>query len=193
MREVTLEIDGKEVKAKEGMTILEAAKSAGIDIPTLCYHEKLEPYGACRVCSVEVKSSIRTRLVTACVYPVEKGLVVNTKSERVVKIRKMLFELVLARAPSAKRIQDLAHEYGVDKTRFEEESFFCILCGLCVRYCAEVKKKNAITFIGRGTEREVMFIPEIASQECPSCQECFDLCPTDGLRSSFLLAQTLIF
>lgn len=193
MREVTLEIDGKEVKAKEGMTILEAAKSAGIDIPTLCYHEKLEPYGACRVCSVEVKSSIRTRLVTACVYPVEEGLVVNTKSERVVKIRKMLFELVLARAPSAKRIQDLAHEYGVDKTRFEEESFFCILCGLCVRYCAEVKKKNAITFIGRGTEREVMFIPEIASQECPSCQECFDLCPTDGLRSSFLLAQTLIF
>jgi len=193
VKEVTLEIDGKEVKVKEGTTLLEAAKTVGVEIPTLCYHEKLEPYGACRICSVEIKSGNRTRLVAACVYPVEEGLVVNTKSERVAKTRKMLLELMLARAPSAKKIEDLAYEYGVDKARFEKESFFCILCGLCVRYCAEVKKKNAITFIGRGTEREVMFIPEIASRECPSCQECFDLCPTDGLRANFLLAQALTF
>lgn len=193
MKEVALEIDGREVKAEEGMTILEAAKSAGIDIPTLCYHEKLELYGACRICSVEATTGRRTRLVTACVYPVEEGLKVQTRTERVIKIRKMLLELMLARAPTAKRIQDLAHEYGVEKVRFKKESAFCILCGLCVRYCAEVKQKNAITFIGRGIEREVMFIPEIASQECPSCQECFDLCPTDGLRSNFLLAQALTF
>ena len=165
MKEVTLEIDGKEVKAKEGMTILEAAKNIGVDIPTLCYHEKLEPYGACRICSVEITVGRRTRIVTACVYPVEEGLKVNTKTERIIKIRKMLLELMLARAPTAKRIQDLAHEYGVERTRFEEESAFCILCGLCVRYCAEVKGENAITFIGRGIEREVMFIPEIASKE----------------------------
>jgi bidirectional [NiFe] hydrogenase diaphorase subunit len=193
MREVTLEIDGKEVKAKEGMTILEAAKAVGIEIPTLCYHEQLEPYGACRICSVEIRAGSRARLVTACVYPAEEGLVVDTKSERVVKIRKMLLELMLARAPSATKIQNLAYEYRVEKTRFEKESAFCILCGLCVRYCAEVRKKDAITFIGRGTEREVMFIPEIASQECPSCQECFELCPTDVLRPNFLLAQALTF
>jgi len=193
MREVTLEIDGKEVKAKEGTTILEAAKAVGIEIPTLCYHEQLEPYGACRICSVEIRAGSRARVVTACVYPAEEGLVVDTKSERVVKIRKMLLELMLARTPSAAKIQDLAYEYGVEKTRFEKESAFCILCGLCVRYCAEVTKKNAITFVGRGTEREVMFIPEIASQECPSCQECFELCPTDVLRPNFLLAQALTF
>lgn len=175
------------------MTILEAAKAVGIEIPTLCYHEQLEPYGACRICSVEIRAGSRARLVTACVYPAEEGLVVDTKSERVVKIRKMLLELMLARAPCARKIQDLAYEYGVEKTRFEKESAFCILCGLCVRYCAEVTKKNAITFIGRGTEREVMFIPEIASQECPSCQECFELCPTDVLRPNFLLAQALTF
>ena len=193
MKEVTLKIDGREVKAKEGMTVLEAAKTVGIEIPNVCYHEKLEPYGGCRICSVEIKNGKRARLVTACVYPVEAGLQVNTQSKRVVKIRKMLLEHMLAHAPSARRIRDLAHEYGVDRTRFEVESSFCILCGLCVRYCGEVKKINAITFIGRGTEREVMFIPEIASHQCSTCQECFDLCPTEGLRSNFYLAQLHTF
>jgi NADH dehydrogenase/NADH:ubiquinone oxidoreductase subunit G len=193
MPKIVLEIDGKEIKAQEGMTILEAASSAGVNIPTLCHHDKLEPYGACRICSVEIKNGVRSRLVTACVYPVENGLVVDTKSDRVVKIRRMLLELMMAQAPSAKKIQDLAHEYGLDKIRFEKESSFCILCGLCVRYCAEVKKLDALTFIGRGTEREVMFIPEIAARECPPCQECFDLCPTNVLKSNFLLAQALTF
>ena len=193
MKEVTLEIDGKQVKATEGMTVLQAAQSAGIEIPTLCYDERLEPYGACRVCSVEVETGGRTRIVTACVYPVEDNLVVRTRTERIVKLRRMLLELLLARAPSAKRIQDLAHEYGLETTRFEKEAIFCILCGLCVRYCDEVKKANAITFVGRGVEREVMFIPEIASKACPPCQECFDLCPTGVLKPNFLLAQALTF
>ena len=193
MKEITLEIDGQEVKAKEGTTILEAAKSVGIKIPTLCYHEKLEPYGACRICSVEIGTGDRTRLVAACVYPVEENLKVKTKSEKVLKVRRMLLELMLARAPGAKVLQDLAREYKVKKIRFEKESSFCILCGLCVRYCSEVKKKNAIGFIGRGTGREVMFVPEIASRECPSCKECFSLCPTNALQANFLLAQALIF
>jgi len=193
MKEITLEIDGKEVKAQEGMTILEAAKGAGIDIPTLCYHKDLEPYGACRICSVEIETGGKPRLVTACVYPVEPNLKVKTKSERVVKVRKILLELMLARAPEAKILQDLAREYQVSKIRFEKESSYCILCGLCVRYCSEVKKKNAIGFIGRGTGREAMFIPEVASQECPSCRECFPLCPTNVLEANYLLAQALIF
>jgi NADH dehydrogenase/NADH:ubiquinone oxidoreductase subunit G len=193
MKKVTLEIDGKKVEAEDGMTILEAARIVGIDIPTLCYHEKLEPYGACRICSVEIGSGTRTRLVTACVYPVEENLVVRTKSERVIRARKMLLELMLARAPGTKVIQDLAREYGVERVRFETESAYCILCGLCVRYCAEVKKANAIGFIGRGTDREVAFIPEIAAKECPGCRECFSLCPTQLIQANFLLAQALIF
>jgi bidirectional [NiFe] hydrogenase diaphorase subunit len=182
MREVTLEIDGRQVKAKEGMTILEAARSVGIDIPTLCYHEKLAPYGACRLCTVEISRNKRTRLVTACVYPVEDGLVVKTESPQVIKTRKMLLELMLASAP-AKAIEDLALQYGVEKPRFEAERTMCVLCGLCVRYCAEIKKANAIGFVGRGIERKVVFFPEIASTVCMSCKECFGLCPTGKLPS----------
>jgi len=182
MKGVNLEIDGRQVKAKEGMTILEAARSVGIDIPTLCYHEKLAPYGACRLCTVEISRNKRTRLVTACVYPVEDGLVVKTESPQVIKTRKMLLELMLASAP-AKAIEDLALRYGVEKPRFEAEKTMCVLCGLCVRYCAEIKKANAIGFVGRGIERKVVFFPEIASTVCMSCKECFGLCPTGKLPS----------
>ena len=192
MSEITLKIDGREVEAKEGMTILEAAQSVGISIPTLCHHEKLEPYGACRICTVEIEARGRTNLVAACLYPVEQNLVVRTRSEKVDKTRKVLLELMLAHAPDAAELQDLAQEYGADKARFEKESSFCILCGLCVRYCAEVKKKNAIGFVGRGVKREVIFIPEIASKECEDCKECFPLCPTEALQATFLLTKALM-
>jgi len=193
MSEILLQIDGREVEAREGMTILEAAQSVGIDIPTLCHHEKLEPYGACRICTVEVETRGRTNLVAACLYPVEKNLVVRTRSEKVDKTRKVLLELMLAHAPDAVELQDLAQEYGADKARFEKESSFCILCGLCVRYCAEVKKKNAIGFVDRGARREISFIPEIASKECWNCKECFPLCPTEALQASYLLTEALAF
>lgn len=193
MSEILLQIDGREVKAREGMTVLDAAQSTGIFIPTLCHHEKLEPYGACRICTVEVETRGRTRLVAACLYPVEQNLVVRTRSEKVDKIRKVLLELMLAHAPDAGALQDLAQEYKADKARFEKESSFCILCGLCVRYCAEVKKKNAVGFIDRGVRREISFIPEIASKECWNCKECFPLCPTEALQASYLLTEALAF
>jgi len=193
VKKITLNINGKEVTGEDGMTILEVARAAGIDIPTLCYHEKLEPYGACRLCLVEIGTPPRTRLVTSCVYPAADRLTVKTKSERVIQTRKMLLELLLARAPGAKIIKDLAEEYGASKARLKKKATFCILCGLCVRYCAEIKKADAISFIGRGIEREVMFIPEIATESCPPCRECFPLCPTGVLESNFMLAQSLIF
>ena len=189
MSEILLQIDGKEVKAQAGMTVLEAARSAGINIPTLCFHEKLEPYGGCRLCIVEVESRGSTRLVVSCVYPVEKNLVVKTRSEKVDRIRKMVLQLLLAHAPDAFDLQDLAKEYGADKNRFEKEASFCIHCGLCVRYCAEVKKKNALGFIDRGIRKEISFIPEIASKECWNCKECFPLCPTEALQAAFVLAK----
>jgi NADH dehydrogenase/NADH:ubiquinone oxidoreductase subunit G len=131
---------------------------------------------------VEISRGTRTRLVTACVYPVEDGLTVNTESPKVIKIRKMLLELMLASAP-VKTLEDLAQRYGVEKSRFEAEKTRCILCGLCVRYCAEVKQANAIGFVGRGIERRVVFFPEIASTICAGCRECFGLCPTGKLPS----------
>ena len=192
MIEILLQIDGREVGAREGMTILEAAQNVGIVIPTLCHHEKLEPYGACRICTVEAEISGWTKLVAACLYPVEQNLVVRTRSEKVDRIRKMILELLLAHAPDAFELQDLAQEYGADKDRFEKEASFCIHCGLCVRYCAEVKKKNAVGFVDRGTRREISFIPEIASKECWNCKECFPLCPTSALQAAFVLTEALI-
>jgi len=193
MSEISLTIDGKEVTATPGMTVLEAAKKAGIEIPTLCYHEKLEPFGGCRLCIVELESRGSTRLVVSCVYPVEKNLVVRTRSEKVDRIRKMVLELQMAHAPDAFDLQDLAKEYGADRNRFEKEPSFCIHCGLCVRYCAEVKKKHAIGFVDRGIRKEISFIPEIASKECWNCKECFPLCPTEALQAAYVLVESLAF
>lgn len=176
MKKVRLTIDSKDVEAREGMTILEAARDIGIHIPTLCYHEKLAPYGACRLCTVEIAKSGRARLVTSCVYNVEDGLVVKTNSPKIIKVRKMLLELMLASAPV---LSELASSYGVEKPRFKSEVTQCILCGLCVRYCAEVKGADAITFVGRGIDRRVAFIDEVVSSGvCMDCRECFGVCPT---------------
>ena len=194
MSEILLQIDGKEVGAREGMTVLKAARSAGItSIPTLCHHEKLEPFGGCRICIVEAEVRGWTKLVVSCVYPVEENLIIRTRSEKIDRIRKTILELLLAHAPDSPQLQDLAQEYGADRDRFEKEASFCIHCGLCVRYCAEVAKKNAVGFIDRGIRKEISFIPEIASRECNNCKECFPLCPTSYLQAAFVLTQALAF
>jgi bidirectional [NiFe] hydrogenase diaphorase subunit len=189
MRSVVLEIDGREVGAKEGMTILDAARSVGIQIPTLCHHEKLEPYGACRICTVEVESRGRSRLVASCVYPVEEGISVRTRSEKIDRLRKMILQLLLAHAPDSPVLKELAQEYGAKEDIFDKEPSFCIHCGLCVRYCAEVKKLNAVGFVGRGTKREIAFVPEVASKVCWDCKECFPLCPTSALQAAYMLVE----
>jgi bidirectional [NiFe] hydrogenase diaphorase subunit len=191
MSEVSFTIDGKQVKAEEGTTVLEAAQRAEIRIPTLCHHEKLKPYTACRLCMVEIERRGRVGMDTACSYPVENGINVKTRSENIDKIRRTLIELMLARAPDAPEIQTMALEYGANKNRFEKEASFCVLCGLCVRYCAEVKKANAVTFVDRGTKREIQFVPEVAAKECWGCRECFSLCPTEALQANFVLTEAL--
>lgn len=189
---VTLTIDNKEVKAKDGMTVLDAAKSAGINIPTLCHHEKLDIYTACRLCLVEIESRGRVKLDTACSSPVKENMVVRTKTEKIIQIRKTLLELMLSHAPDSRELQDYAKEYGADKNRFAKMSSFCIHCGLCVRYCAEVKKKFAVVFISSGINREINFVPEVASKECWNCKECFPLCPTEALQAAYVLSNSLI-
>ena len=101
----------------------------------------------------------------------------------------MILEFMLAHAPNSPQLLELAQEYGADRDRFEKESSFCILCGLCVRYCTEVKKKNAVGFVNNGARQEIRFIPEIALTECTNCKECFELCPTSYLQAAFVLTQ----
>lgn len=191
MGQIRLTIDGREVVANQGDTLLSAAASVGISIPTLCHHELLEPFGGCRLCMVEVEIRGWSKMVASCLYQVEPDLVVRTRSEKVDRIRRTIIELLLAHAPDAFDLQELAKEYGADRNRFEKEASFCIHCGLCVRYCAEVKKKHAVGFIDRGIRKEISFVPEISSQECWNCKECFPLCPTEYLQAAYVLSRAL--
>jgi bidirectional [NiFe] hydrogenase diaphorase subunit len=191
MSQVSLQIDGHEVAASEDMSVLDAARAAGVSIPTICHDEKLKPFGGCRLCTVEVEAGGRKNLVAACVYPAQEGMTVRTRTEQIDRIRKVLTEQLLAYAPEAEVLQNLAREYRADKDRFAKEPSFCILCGLCVRYCAEIKQKYAVGFVDRGPKREISFIPEIAAQECWDCKECFPLCPTSALQAAYVLMRSL--
>jgi NADH dehydrogenase/NADH:ubiquinone oxidoreductase subunit G len=193
MADVPLQIDGRAVVARAGTTVLDAARGAGIAIPTLCHHERLEPFGGCRVCVVEAELRGQRRLVAACTHPVEEGLSITTRSEKVDRIRRSILELLLAHAPDSPQLQELAREYGADRDRFAKDASFCIHCGLCVRYCAEVRKLNAVGFVDRGIRKEISFVPEIAAKECHACKECFPLCPTSYLQAAFVLCESLAF
>jgi bidirectional [NiFe] hydrogenase diaphorase subunit len=189
MSDIGLQIDGRAVAAQPGMTVLDAARSAGVAIPTLCHHERLEPFGACRICVVEAESRGQTRLVAACTHPVEEGLAVRTRSEKIDRIRRSILEMLLAHAPDSPPLVALAREYGADRDRFEKESSFCIHCGLCVRYCAEIKQLYAVGFVDRGTGKEISFLPDVAARECDGCKECFPLCPTSYLQAAYVLCR----
>lgn len=185
-KKISLLIDNNLVEVDEGNTILQAAKKAGINIPTLCYHEKLMPYGACRLCLVEIEKRGRTRIVASCAYPAEEGLKVFSESPKVKEIRKLLVELYLSMFPYNNEIKSLAKKYGLRGTRFKKENNYCILCGLCVRYCAEVKGDHAVGFVGRGINKKVTFIPDSAYfKHCVNCMKCMDICPTGVFPSNF--------
>jgi predicted molibdopterin-dependent oxidoreductase YjgC len=142
---------------------------------------------------VEVESRGWTSYVVSCLYPVAKDIVVRTRSDKVDKIRKVLVEELMAHAPDAPELVNLAREYGADRDRFKKEASFCVLCGLCVRYCDEVKKKNAVSFFDNGAVRQIKFVAEIAKNECWDCQECFAICPTSYAQAAYLLTEALAF
>jgi heterodisulfide reductase subunit A2 len=176
-------IDGRSAAVAPETTILEAAQALNIDIPTLCYHKALEPYGGCRLCTVEIVRNGRSRLVTSCNYPIREEIEVLTNSDKVVRGRKMIVELLWARCPEAKVLQDLAAEYGIEKPRFEpREEELCYLCGLCVRTCNELVGARAISFVDRGVEREVGTPFYKISDACIACGACEYVCPTGAIK-----------
>jgi len=178
----TILLNNKEVEAHKGETILDVAKRNGVGIPTLCFHESLEPYGGCRLCLVEAKIGKRTKMVTSCNYEVWEGLEVLTDSERVHKNRKVTVELLLARCPDVKILQNLAKVYKIDNGRFEKGNDDCILCGLCVRICRERMGASVADFVGRGPDMRVDTPYHRGSDVCLSCGACETVCPTNSIR-----------
>jgi len=182
---IQLMINGLNVSVEEGTTLLEAAKFLGFPIPTLCHMEGLSPYGACRLCMVEIGEEPRSKLVASCTYPAEEGLKVRTSSARVVRARKMILELLLASCPQSKQIQDLASAHEVRRQRFRQEYEDCILCGLCVRMCEEQMMAKAIGFRGRGEHRSIGTPFDVQSEVCRLCGGCMYVCPACQLRCTY--------
>lgn len=180
----TLIIDGQEIQAEEGQTVLEVARQAGIEIPTLCHHPLLEPYGACRLCIVEVIRRGWSRIETSCTYPAWDGLEIKTRSPAVIEARRAIMGLFLSRCPNVPIIQDLAREYGITEPPFPTDTpdEKCILCGLCVRTCHELVKADVLNFSQRGIERRVgpPFLEE--TRQCIGCGACTIMCPTGAVE-----------
>lgn len=182
---IRLTLNGLPVTVEEGTTLLEAARSFGLPIPTLCQMEGLSPYGACRLCLVEIGKGPKAKLVTSCTHVALEGMAVRTSSARVVRARRLILELLLASCPDSKVIQDLASEHGVNQQRFRQEHEKCILCGLCVRMCEEQMMSGAIGFRGRGTKRSLGTPFDVASEVCRQCGGCMYVCPACQLRCSY--------
>ena len=182
---INLTINGIDTQVYEGTTILEAAKFLGLPIPTLCHMEGLSPYGACRLCVVEIGEGPSAKMVSSCTYPAQEGLKVRTASERVLKARRMVIELLLSVCPQSKTIQDLASKFGVRQQRFKQEYKDCILCGLCVRMCEEQMMAKAIGFRGRGENRSIGTPFDVESDICRRCGGCIYVCPACQLRCTY--------
>jgi bidirectional [NiFe] hydrogenase diaphorase subunit len=182
---INLTINTIPLVIEEGTTLLEAARFLGIPIPTLCHKDGLSPYGACRLCVVEIGEGPKAKLVSSCTYPAQEGLHVRTASTRVLRTRRMILELLLASCPQSKTIQDLAAAHDIRQQRFKQEHEDCILCGLCVRMCEEQMMAKAIGFQGRGAQRSIGTPFNIKSEECRLCGGCMYVCPACELRCTY--------
>jgi len=189
---IEITIDQRKFKVEEGKTILEVAQGAGIEIPTMCHHPALIPYGACRLCLVEIKKGGRLGLTASCQYKVRDGLVVETDTDLVVRTRKIMFELLLARTPKSSHLLDLARKYGVESTRIKKkQTDDCILCGLCVRICRERMGQSVLTFYNRGCSRDVGPAFDKKSPVCMGCGACEFICPTGAVSAEDLCEETI--
>jgi NADH dehydrogenase/NADH:ubiquinone oxidoreductase subunit G len=175
---IKVTIDGKTVFAERGSTILTAARSAGIEIPTLCHHEGLPPDGNCRLCTAEIDDRGWKKLVASCMYPIKSEISVETKSARVTAARKFILQLLVNRNPDAPVIRNLAAEYGVVREeRFAYDSDLCVRCDRCVRAC-ETNGVSAIGMSRTGFGRRPASPYDEPPDDCVGCVSCAEVCPT---------------
>ncbi|MFZ5519110.1 MAG: 2Fe-2S iron-sulfur cluster-binding protein [Candidatus Zhuqueibacterota bacterium] len=174
---ISIIINDQKFEVPENLTVLEAAREHNIHVPTLCYHEAILPVGACRLCIVEVEQNGRTRTAASCVTPVADNMIVRTNTEKIIRMRRVLVELLLARCPNLPVLQNLAKEVGLKTVRFKKEAEDCFLCGLCVRACSEIVGVNAIGFGDRGVNNKIEPPFLKASSACISCGTCTTICP----------------
>ncbi len=183
---VNLIVNGQPVTVPDGAVVLEAVRAAGVELPTLCHHEGLAPYGACRLCLVTITAP-RRAVVASCAYPVEEGLVVETDEPEAVAARRLVLEALLSRCPGSAAIREMAAQQGVETSRFgapppERADELCVLCALCVRVCREAIGAAAIGFVGRGMERRVSTPFDVQADACIGCGACAEVCPTGAIR-----------
>jgi NADH dehydrogenase/NADH:ubiquinone oxidoreductase subunit G len=180
---VTFQVDGHEVEGFHHESLLTALRRAGYEVPSLCYHEAVSTYGACRLCLVEVHKGRKRRITTSCNYPVTRDLKVMLDTPAVTQNRRIVFQLLLARAPASPELRELAAEYGVHSTPFEVDAAHrenrCILCGLCSRVCDEIVGAHAIAFSGRGLHKDMVSPFDETAEACIGCGACVVVCPTN--------------
>jgi heterodisulfide reductase subunit A2 len=183
-------IDGRRSEVARGTTILDAARQMAIAIPTLCHCRGISPYGACRVCVVEVDSPRGPRLVASCSHPIEEELVVRTDTPLVRQSRQAVLELLLAQAPESRELAESAAQLGVTATPFEPAAKGqCILCGLCVRVCNGLMNRGAISLFGRGKSRKVTTPFGETTDQCQACGACAFVCPTGAIDLATITAR----
>lgn len=184
---ISFTINGMQVTAEKDETILQVAQRNGISIPTLCHHPAVETRGACRLCLVEITQGKWNWVATSCNLPPKEGFEVKTHSEKILKHRRMILELLMARCPESEDLRILAAELGVAGNRFrayrdKSKTDNCILCGLCVRVCESVMGRSAIGFAGRGWKRTLTTPFNADSAVCMACGACAKVCPTHAVR-----------
>jgi NADH dehydrogenase/NADH:ubiquinone oxidoreductase subunit G len=187
LKMIKMYINNQEVEARQGWTILDTARHYGIDIPTLCYHESVAASGACRLCMVELREGDWSKLVASCIYPVKEGIQIYTQTERVMNVRRWLFEMLLAYCPASPEIKAMAAKHGVTSTRFpiHDPEQNCMVCGLCSRVCEEVVGLSAISTVDRGVRKKVGSPFLRPSDICVACGCCVSVCPTSAMQNIF--------
>lgn len=174
---ITFTINGARVRAVKGANVLDVALNYGICIPHLCHVKTFTPIGACRICIVELIKNGKSKVTTSCTLQAEEGMVIQAHSEKILKARKNIAEMLVAEAPNSKAVQDLAVRCGVTKVRYPFRNKDCVLCGRCVRACTELWQSRSLGFVGRGANRRVRLPFDKRPEYCKLCYSCVDMCP----------------